>query len=121
MIQVHLREDAGDETFLCKLSAFRGEALEPVYPDQGHHEADVRRDEEDRREAREDPGEVLHGEGAQGRVLSSGSPPLMLSLRRCDARSWVWGSPAANLSNGRSTRRGRLSGLGRRNPLYTPM
>merc|ERR1711939_888003 len=30
------------------------------------------------------------------------SSPHVVHRRRCDARSWVWGSPAASLSDGRS-------------------
>merc|ERR1712146_434584 len=39
--------------------------------DQGHYPAHVREDAEDLGEACADGGEVLHGEGAQGQLLSS--------------------------------------------------
>merc|ERR1711964_343660 len=50
-------------------------------------------------------GEVLHREGAQGRILSSNSPRL--ADMGLGARSWLWGFPAACLSEGRSGHTGR--------------
>merc|ERR1711881_247066 len=58
-------------------------------------------------EARADPCEVLHCEGAEGRILSPNSSTSSGHGSWHGACSWLWGSPAACLSDGRFGHTGR--------------